>query len=87
MDTVQFRILGSVEARVEGRRLEMTCRQRELLASLLLRPNAVIAADELVECLWPGMPATKGAVHRLHTCVGRLRHSLPPGAAARTGPP
>lgn len=67
---------------VAGRGLAITGRQRELLAALLLRPNAIVSGGELVEDVWPDSHAA-GLGHRLHTCVGRLRKSLAPDAAER----
>ena len=82
MASVRFGILGPVEVRVDGRHLATAGRQRELLAALLLRPNTVVPSDELAGMVWPESPSP-GLGHRLHTCVGRLRKSLAPGAAER----
>jgi predicted ATPase/DNA-binding winged helix-turn-helix (wHTH) protein len=71
-----FAILGELEVRQEGDRIELgSPRQRSLLARLLVNPNEVIATDRLVEDLWRGNPP-EGARHTLHVYVSRLRKAL-----------
>jgi predicted ATPase/DNA-binding SARP family transcriptional activator len=75
---MEFRILGSLEAFEGGRRLELgASKQRQLLASLLVRVNEIVSLDRLIEDLWAGEPpatAAKGVqVHlsRLRKALGR----------------
>lgn len=82
MKAVHFGILGPIRVHVAGSEVKVGGRQRELLAALLLRPNAIVPAEQLIELIWPGAPAA-GLLHRLHTCMGRLRACLTPDAAAR----
>ena len=50
---MDFRILGPVEARVEGRALDIAgSRQRALLALLLMRRGEPVSQDRLIEELW-----------------------------------
>ena len=73
---MDFRILGSVEARAEGRALELAGpRQRAVLALLLLRGGGPVTKDRLVDDLW-GEESPPGAVKTLHVAVSRLRRAL-----------
>jgi DNA-binding SARP family transcriptional activator len=73
---VEFRILGSVEARAEGRALELGgSRQRALLALLLLSRGAPVSRDRLLEDLW-GEEEPKSGVKALQVAVSRLRRAL-----------
>ena len=50
---VEFRVLGPVEARADGRPLQVAgSRQRALLALLLLRRGSPVSRGELVDGLW-----------------------------------
>ena len=72
---MDFRILGPVEARLDGRTLELGgSRQRALLALLLLARGAPVSRDRLVEELWSG--DSSGRVKSLHVAVSRLRRAL-----------
>jgi Transcriptional regulatory protein, C terminal len=54
---VDFRILGPVEARAQGRPLAVAGgRQRALLALLLLRSGEPLSRDRLIEGLWGEQP-------------------------------
>ena len=73
---MDFRILGPVEARAEGRALELAGpRQRALLALLLMRRGEPVSQDRLIEDLW-GERAPQGAVKALQVAVSRLRRAL-----------
>ncbi len=72
----EFAILGELEVRQDGSRVELgPPRQRALLARLLVNPNEVITTDRLVEDLWRGDPPDR-ARHTLHVYVSRLRKAL-----------
>jgi predicted ATPase/DNA-binding SARP family transcriptional activator len=71
--TIEIRLLGPVELRVDGRDAPIGgARQRALLALLGMRPGQVIAADELIDELWSGEP-TDGADTTLRSYVSKLR--------------
>jgi len=75
---VEFRVLGPLEVRVEGRALELKRRkQRALLALLLLHSGEVVSTDRLIEELWAGNPP-KAAVGSLQNLVSELRKQLGP---------
>ena len=73
---MQLRLLGSVEASVEGRALPLgAAKQRAVLAMLALRPGRTVSADELMEGLWgEDPPAT--AAKMVQQYVSHLRRLL-----------
>jgi DNA-binding SARP family transcriptional activator/streptogramin lyase len=56
-------------------------RQRALLAALLIRPNAVVSSDRLIDELWGETPPDTAST-ALHGYVSQLRKVLEPGRAA-----
>jgi DNA-binding SARP family transcriptional activator len=73
---VDFRILGPVEVRAQGRPLAVRGgRQRALLALLLLRSGEPLSRDRLIEGLWGERPPD-GAVKTVQAVVSRLRRAL-----------
>jgi DNA-binding SARP family transcriptional activator len=80
---VQFRVLGSLEAVVEGRLVDLgPPKQRVLLALLVSRVGHPVAVDVLVEELWAGTPPA-AAVTSLRSYVANLRRVLEPHRAPR----
>jgi YVTN family beta-propeller protein len=80
---IDYRLLGSVEAAVDGRPLDIGGRkQRALLALFLLRPNESVPRDVLVDRLWGERPPA-GAQHTLEVYISRLRKSLEPAAGSQ----
>ena len=74
--TFDFRILGELEVRVDGRPAEaLTAGQRALLGTLLLHANEVVPRETLARMLWPN-DALGTAVRRLSTQVTGLRRKL-----------
>jgi len=74
--SIEFRVLGPVEAARQGESVALGGpRQRALLALLLLEPGRPVPADRLVEELWHGQ-APPGAAGTLHSYVSRLRKAL-----------
>lgn len=76
---VRYRLLGSMQILAStGEQARVTRpKHRQLLASLLLSGNAVVAADSLVEELWEGVPPAS-ARGMLQTYVWGLRKLLAP---------
>jgi DNA-binding SARP family transcriptional activator len=73
----EFRLLGPLEARVEGRQIGLGgVRQRTLLVLLLLRANEAVSRDRLIDDLWGSDPPATSA-NSLAALVARLRRVLP----------
>lgn len=73
---VQFRLLGDVEARLDGARVEIgPSRQRCVLAALLVDVNRPVPADQLIDRVWADDPPHR-ARNALAAYVSRLRHLL-----------
>ncbi|GAA2612989.1 BTAD domain-containing putative transcriptional regulator [Paractinoplanes durhamensis] len=80
-----MRILGPVEAEVDGRALALgRRRERCLLAVLLARLGQVVSTEDLIELLW-GEDAPDSARRSLHAHVARLRRALADTGAELTG--
>ncbi|GAA4687400.1 hypothetical protein GCM10023215_23900 [Pseudonocardia yuanmonensis] len=84
---IEFRVLGGVEARIAGRRVELGGpKQRAALASLLLRADRVVPLEQLIDDLWPADPPARAAA-TVQVFVSNLRRALEPdrprGAPAR----
>ncbi|HEY5686060.1 MAG TPA: BMP family ABC transporter substrate-binding protein [Acidimicrobiia bacterium] len=75
---MEYRILGSLEARSNGHSIDLgPPKQRSLMALLLLHAEHVVPVDSIVEALWgDGPPET--AVHSIQVYVSNLRKALPP---------
>ncbi|MFC3503151.1 BTAD domain-containing putative transcriptional regulator [Micromonospora krabiensis] len=76
---MDFRLLGTFEARHDGRPVEMDSRRQErcILAVLLLDAGRLVSTDRLIDLLWSGRPPGS-ARSVVHTYIGRLRPSLAP---------
>jgi DNA-binding SARP family transcriptional activator len=73
---MDFRILGPLQVTEGGRTIPVSApKQRVVLASLLLRPNLVVSAAELIERLWGADPPA-GSRTTLQGYVLRLRRTL-----------
>ncbi|ORX10912.1 transcriptional regulator [Mycobacterium szulgai] len=74
--TVEFRVLGDIEARVDGRRLEIGhARQRCVLLAFLIDVNRPVSIDQLVDRVWSDRPPLR-ARNALAGYVSRLRNLL-----------
>jgi len=90
---MEFRILGPLEVRDEGRALRLGgSKQRTLLASLLLHANEVVSRDRLIDELWGASPpdtaptALQVHVSQLRKTLGRdLILTQPPGYLIQIG--
>jgi DNA-binding SARP family transcriptional activator len=73
---VEYRVLGPVEVRVDGRPVAVGGpKPRSLLALLLLNANRVVPTAQLIEALWGGTPPMSGAT-RVQGLVSELRASF-----------
>jgi DNA-binding SARP family transcriptional activator len=83
---MEFRILGPLEVRDEGREVSLGGpRPRALLTVLLLHPNQVVSADRLIEEIW-GKDSRSRSSAALRVNIARLRQALPRDVVA-TRPP
>ena len=73
---MEFRILGPIEVRSEGRQARLGgVKQRALLAVLLLHRNEVVSIDGLIDELWDDRPPAT-AVKTVQVYVSQLRKAL-----------
>ncbi|MFI6645477.1 AfsR/SARP family transcriptional regulator [Streptomyces sp. NPDC050504] len=74
--TVEFGLLGSIEARIDGRPAKLGhARQRGVLAALLVDVNQPVNMDRLTERVWGERPPRQARA-TLHGYVSRLRQAL-----------
>ncbi|MEU7784021.1 BTAD domain-containing putative transcriptional regulator [Amycolatopsis sp. NPDC049159] len=72
---VEFRLLGPIEARVDGEPVELgPARQRAVLAALLADANRPVPVERLIDRVWADRPPLR-ARESLHSYLSRLRHS------------
>ncbi len=77
---IDYRLLGPIEAGVNGHVLDVGGqKQRALLTILLLSANEPVPRDVLIDRLWGERPPA-GAQHTLEVYVSRLRTTLEPAA-------
>src|SRR2546430_1804819 len=75
---LEFRVLGPVEAVVEGRPVPLpAAKPRALLAVLLLNRNRVVPVSELIDDLWSEEPP-ETATKALQVYVSQLRKAIGP---------
>src|SRR5262249_53077105 len=80
---IDYRLLGAIEAGVNGHVLDIGGqKQRALLAILLLSANKPVSRDVLVDRLW-GQHPPAGAPHTLEVYVARRRKALEPTAGCQ----
>ncbi|MGP3926788.1 BTAD domain-containing putative transcriptional regulator [Streptomyces sp. 8N616] len=70
---VEFGVLGSIEARVDGQLVELGLARQRLLAALLVNLNQEVSIDELAERIWGTEQAQRGT---LYGYLSRLRRAL-----------
>src|SRR6186997_1056467 len=84
---VTFRILGRLEALVDGRRVDLTSRrERALVGILLLHIDEVVSVEALIDSVW-GEAAPVSARHMVHEYVSRLRNALGDASVIATRSP
>ncbi|MEU3463647.1 BTAD domain-containing putative transcriptional regulator [Streptomyces sp. NPDC006733] len=80
---VEFKVLGSIEASVDGRPVALGhARQRGVLAVLLADVDRPVTTDQLVDRVW-GERQPRQARSALHSYLSRLRQALAPTDEAR----
>jgi DNA-binding SARP family transcriptional activator/pimeloyl-ACP methyl ester carboxylesterase len=87
---MEFSILGPVEASADGRPLGLGgARTRALLATLLVHANHVVPADQLIDEVWPELPAGRAAASLQARLSGlrKLLRSAGPDDRLVTRPP
>ncbi|MEO3757393.1 BTAD domain-containing putative transcriptional regulator [Mycobacterium sp. B14F4] len=84
--SVEFRLLGEVEALVEGQPLDIGhARQRCVLACLLVDVNRPVSPAQLIDRVWADDPPHR-ARNALAAYISRLRQVLPDDVAIVRGP-
>jgi DNA-binding winged helix-turn-helix (wHTH) protein len=78
---VEFRILGPLEAAVDGRPIPVgAAKPSAVLAVLLLHANEVVSVERLIDELWGDAPPPT-AMKTVQLYVSQLRRALEPHAA------
>jgi YVTN family beta-propeller protein len=73
---IDYRLLGPIEAGINGYALEIGGqKQRALLTILLFSANEPVSREVLIDRLWGGCPPA-GAQHTLEVYISRLRKTL-----------
>lgn len=73
---MEFRILGSVELRVDGQPCQLgPAKERQILAILLLAPGQPVSIDALIDRVWGDKPPSN-ARGNIHSYTSRLRGRL-----------
>lgn len=82
---VRFRVLGPLSAHHGPRELPLgPLKQRVVLATLLVSPNAPVSVEALTDAVWPEAPP-RTARKNLQVYVSALRALLPPEPAGPEG--
>src|SRR4051794_7810641 len=82
---VSFQLLGEVEARIDGRVVEVgPARQRCVLATLLVDGNRSVPVEQLMDRVW-GRRAPQRGREALYSYVSRLRRALAGADDVRIG--
>ncbi len=91
---IDFRILGPLEVRLDGRLVPLEgAKARALLVLLLVHANRVVPSEQLIEDLWSGSPPSS-APNALQVYISQLRKLVgrealltrPPGYLLRADP-
>ncbi|MBE1468824.1 AfsR/SARP family transcriptional regulator [Kibdelosporangium phytohabitans] len=81
--TVRFRLLGHVEAQVDGRPIAIGYAQpRSVLAVLLIEANHVVSVDQLVDRIWGERRLPRNPRAAVQHSMTLLRNALTPATGA-----
>ena len=87
MTHITFRILGRLDALVDGRPIDLPSRrERALLGTLLLHIGEAVPVETLIDSVW-GEAAPVSARHMVHEYVSRLRGALGEASVIATRSP
>jgi DNA-binding SARP family transcriptional activator/tetratricopeptide (TPR) repeat protein len=76
--TVEFRLLGAIEASIDGQLADVGhARQQCVLVALLIEANHPVSTDQLIEYAW-GADLPRQTRTTLYSYVSRLRRALEP---------
>ncbi len=77
MQQTEFRLLGSMDVRVDGAPITLPgAAERALLAVLLISPGRTVAASTLVDLLWTSTSLPANPMNALQLRVSKLRRAL-----------
>ncbi|HEV2639410.1 MAG TPA: tetratricopeptide repeat protein [Actinocrinis sp.] len=80
---MEFRLLGDLQVRHDGRRIDLGGRRRQcVLAVLLLHPGQLVATEKILGCAWPAGPPPLAA-DLVARYVAQLRRILEPAGGIR----
>src|SRR3954471_13559548 len=82
---IDVKLLGPLEVRISGEPLELTSRQRTLLAVLAIRSPDAVPCEQLSRALWGDTPPA-GATEVVHEQIARLCRSFGEQSPVRHGP-
>ncbi|MFD9822359.1 winged helix-turn-helix domain-containing protein [Streptomyces violascens] len=71
---------GTLRVLADGRQLELTCMEFELIAHLVAHPDRVYTRQQLMELVWQQRPL--GDMRTVDVHITRLRRKLGPGHRA-----
>lgn len=76
MATLNFRLLGPVEAELDSHQVDLgTPKQKAVLALLLLNANNVVPTEKIIDSVW-GDEAPRTADHSVQIYISQLRKAL-----------
>jgi DNA-binding SARP family transcriptional activator/tetratricopeptide (TPR) repeat protein len=84
----EYRLLGSVEVRVDGRPVDVgPAKQRSVLAVLLVEANTAVSVDQLIDRVWADHPPprVRSSLHSYLTGLRRVLRSAPVSITGRSG--
>ncbi|HEY4460315.1 MAG TPA: BTAD domain-containing putative transcriptional regulator [Pseudonocardiaceae bacterium] len=74
--TVEFRLLGPIEAKLDGTAVAIGPRQQAILALLLIEPHRLVTVDQILDRVWVGKRPARPA-NAVQTQLTLLRRALP----------